>query len=86
MRTTVTLDDDVVAALHTAMRERGISFKEALNAAVRSGLCAASPPSRPFRQRTHDLGISPDFDIPKTNRILADWEDEERIRKYGLGR
>jgi hypothetical protein len=29
VRTTVTLDDDVVAALQTAMRERGISFKEA---------------------------------------------------------
>ena len=50
MRTTVTLDDDdVVAALRNAMRERGVSFKEALNSAIRSGLSAANPSARPYR-------------------------------------
>ena len=38
MRTTVTLDDDVVAALRASARERRTSFKEALNTAVRAGL------------------------------------------------
>lgn len=86
MRTTVTLDDDVAAALQTAMRERGVSFKEALNHAVRSGLSDANPPSRPYRLKPRSLGIRPDFDIDKANRILADWEDEELIRKYELGK
>lgn len=86
MRTTVTLDDDVAAALQAAMRERGISFKEALNQAVRSGLSAANPPSRPYRLKPRALGIRPDFDIDKANRVLADWEDEELIRKYELGK
>lgn len=37
MRTTVTLDDDTVALIHRRMRERGESFKTALNAAIRKG-------------------------------------------------
>ena len=35
---TVTLDPDVAAKLQQVTRERGISFKTALNEAVRSGL------------------------------------------------
>ena len=42
MRTTVTLDPDVERVLQTAMRERGISFKQALNDAVRAGLMRES--------------------------------------------
>ena len=38
MRTTVTLDPDVERLVRSAMRERGISFKEALNQAARKGL------------------------------------------------
>lgn len=38
MRTTVTLDPDTFALLQRSMDERGISFKEALNRAVRDGL------------------------------------------------
>ena len=37
MRTTVTLDPDVEALLRRAMRERGASFKQVLNDAVRDG-------------------------------------------------
>src|SRR5664279_3623822 len=48
MRTTVTLDPDVVAALRAGMRQRGVSFKEALNSAVRAGL--AAPRSAVFAQ------------------------------------
>ncbi len=86
MRTTVTLDDDVVAALRAAMRERGVSFKEALNTAARAGLSDANPPSRPYRVKPVSLGISPDIDISKINRLMADWEDEEIIRKLELGK
>ena len=38
MRTTVTLDPDVERLIRDAMRERAISFKEALNEAARIGL------------------------------------------------
>ena len=86
MRTTVTLDDDVVAALHTAMRERDMSFKEALNFAVRAGLVAANPPARPYRVTPFTAEIQPGVDVAKVNRLLADWEDEELLRKIELGK
>lgn len=55
VRTTVSLADDVTAAIEKLRRERGIGLSEAVNELVRSGLTAQ--PRRPqFRQRTHDLG------------------------------
>ena len=38
MRTTVTLDPDTRILVERAMRERGLSFKEAVNEAIRAGL------------------------------------------------
>ncbi len=38
MRTTVTLDDDLAKRLERARRERNLTFKQALNEALRAGL------------------------------------------------
>lgn len=86
MRTTVTLDDDVVAALHAVMRERGLSFKEALNSAVRCGLAAANPAARPYHVTPFTAQINPGVNVARINRLLADWEDEEILRKLELGK
>jgi hypothetical protein len=56
MRTTITLDRDVAAAVRRLRRERGIGLSEAVNALIRSGLQARQPASR-FEQRTRDLGL-----------------------------
>lgn len=45
MRTTVTLDPDTEAMLRRAIAERGVSFKQVLNDAIREGL-APRPPSK----------------------------------------
>jgi hypothetical protein len=45
MRTTVTLDPDTRLLVERAMRERGLSFKEAVNEAIRAGLGGSAPPS-----------------------------------------
>lgn len=55
MRTTVTLDKDVAAAVERLRRERGLGLSEALNELARAGL-ATKMPKRPFRQKTHPLG------------------------------
>lgn len=60
MRTTVTLDDDVAAAVDRLRRERGVGLSEALNELARSGLRAPAP-GVPFRQRTVDLGVGIDI-------------------------
>ncbi|WP_334141467.1 ribbon-helix-helix protein, CopG family [Rhabdothermincola sp.] len=56
MRTTVTLDEDVVKALEALRRERGLGTSAALNELVRRGLAATEPPRARFRQRTSSMG------------------------------
>ena len=60
MRTTITLADDVAAAVEKIRRERGVGLSEAVNDLVRTGLTAERN-ARPFRQRAHDLGTGIDF-------------------------
>ncbi len=84
MRTTVTLDDDVVAALQAVMRERGISFKEALNDLVRAGLGVAQAPAQPYRLVPARLGVRPGINLDKANQLAGDLEDAELVRKYEL--
>lgn len=79
MRTTVTLDPDVVAQVKTYMREKGISFKEAVNNAIRSGLSGGRRNSKPFRQKTYNMGI-PAVPLRKAMQLAADLEDEEILR------
>jgi metal-responsive CopG/Arc/MetJ family transcriptional regulator len=59
MRTTVTLDDDVAAAVTRLRRERGVGVSEALNELVRDGL-AVKPPRQPYRHRTARLALTLD--------------------------
>ncbi len=83
MRTTVTLDPDTEASLRRLMRERGLSFKEALNQAVRlgSGLALRGGPKRPFRQKTFRMGAHPEFRWDKALQMASAIEDEELTRK-----
>jgi hypothetical protein len=62
MRTTLTLADDVVAAVERLRRERSIGMSEAVNELVRAGLAQQDRPMRPFRQKSHDLGRGVDLD------------------------
>jgi hypothetical protein len=85
MRTTVTLDPDVEAKLKATMRERGVSFKVALNEAVRAGLGPA-PAARRYRMPTGKLGVRPGVNLDKALRLAGELEDEEIIRKLELGK
>lgn len=51
MRTTITLDDDVAAAIELLRRERHIGVSTAVNELVRRGLAVGRPSSQ-FVQRT----------------------------------
>jgi len=84
MRTTVTLDPDVAAKLRATTRKRGVSFKAALNDAVRAGLAATNPPGKPFTVRAQPLGIRPGFDVDRALHIAAEMEDAEILRKLDL--
>ncbi|MGV0838348.1 antitoxin [Mycolicibacterium thermoresistibile] len=79
MRTTVTLDDDTLALVRRRMRERGVSFKTALNDAIRDGALGRPRPT-PFTTRTADLGV-PTVNLDRALQLAADLEDEELLRK-----
>jgi hypothetical protein len=66
------------------MKERGISFKEALNSAVRAGLMQSQPRRRSFVQKSFSLGSEQSFRWDKALEIAAAIEDEELIRKLSL--
>jgi hypothetical protein len=86
VRTTVTLDPDVEALLRKAMRERGISFKEALNQAIRASLTAGlARRPRKFRQKTYPMGPV-EVSLDKALSLAAAMEDEETARKLSLGK
>jgi hypothetical protein len=85
MRTTVTLDPDVERMLRTAVRERGVPFKEALNQAIRAGLSkGAKRRKRRFAQRTFALGPEQNFRWEKAPAAADAIEDEELARKLSL--
>jgi hypothetical protein len=84
VRTTVTLDPDVEARLRSLMRQRGLSFKQALNETLRRALSAKASPSRRFTQKTYSLGAEPLFPWDKALAAAAAIEDEELARKISL--
>ncbi len=85
MRTTVTLDPDVERLLRQSMKEKDISFKQALNDAIRSGICGQKRRgSRPFVQRTFHMGAEQLFRWDKLLATGEAMEDEELVRKLAL--
>ena len=85
MRTTVTLDPEVEALLRKAMRERGISFKEALNGAIRAGLVLGTGRApRKYRLKTYRMGFRPEVSLDKALLLAQTMEDEEVARKLSL--
>lgn len=86
MRTTVTLDDDLAARLKQNARERGVSFKVALNQALRRGLAARGRGATRYRTPSRDLGLRPGVDLDKALRLAAELEDRELARELELRR
>ncbi|HUR47997.1 MAG TPA: hypothetical protein VMY88_00505 [Acidimicrobiales bacterium] len=83
MRTTITLDADAEQIVRRRMRERGMTFKEAVNDAIRSGV-AASAERQPFRTETAAMGESR-VNLDRALQIAADLEDDDLVRKARSG-
>lgn len=79
----MTLEPDVEALVRQAMQERGLSFKQALNDAVRAGLASSEP--RSYRLKPAHLG-RPEVPLTKALQVAADLEDDEIARKLALGK
>jgi hypothetical protein len=87
MRTTLTIDDQLAAALKKRAFETGRSFKEVVNEALRVGLDAenALPRPRPYRIKPVSMGQPlPGVDLDKASGLAGEREDEEYARKMEL--
>lgn len=67
MRTTVTLEADVAAAVENVRREKGVGLSEAVNTLIRSGI-ASPTPRRQWTPRTADLGMK--IDVSNIAEVL----------------
>lgn len=83
MRTTVTLDPDTEQIVRRRMRERNMSFKEAINDAIRS-LAVGEAGRVPFRTETASMGEST-VNLDRALQVAADLEDDDLLRKMRSG-
>jgi hypothetical protein len=80
MRTTLTLDPDVAAALERVRDARGLGLKEAVNEAMRRGLAQLDErpsPMPPFRTRAVNLGPCLLGNVDDVSEALALAEGED---------
>lgn len=84
VRTTVTLDPDTREILRQRMLQTGVSFKRALNDAIRQSGNASARPAEPFQTPTFSMG-EPLVDLDRAGALAADIEDEALIQKMSRG-
>ena len=80
MRTTLTLDDQLVRQLKEIARLRDESFKTVVNAVIRRGLRQADKPSQrppPFEVRPKSCGFRTGIDLRKLNQLVDALEIED---------
>ncbi|MFQ5928525.1 MAG: hypothetical protein ACE5MK_02425 [Acidobacteriota bacterium] len=76
IRTTLTLDDDVIAKLKAEMRRTGRSFKETVNEYLRIGLSTPRKrkASKPFSVRARNLNARPGLSYDSIGELLEQVE------------
>lgn len=84
MRTTVTLEPDVEALVKKLMDERGVSFKAAINEAIRLGLTDDAGQRPRFETQSRSMGRREGVDLTKALQLAGELEDEEILRKMSL--
>lgn len=86
MRTTLTIDDDLVQEMKQRAHEMGSPFKDVVNQALRAGLKDMDRPkkARPYRCRAYALGYPPMADLDRALDLAERIENEEIARKLAL--
>lgn len=74
MRTTLTLDADIVSRIKKIASKGGRSFTSVLNEVARRGLetPASAPQLAPFRVEPHATGLRAGVDARKLNQLVDD--------------
>lgn len=80
MRTTMTLEEDVLLKLKDEMGRTGFGFKETVNRVLRDGLALRSrPPRRPFVVQPRRLGLRPGVNVDNVAELLEQLDGPEHL-------
>ena len=79
MRTTITLDEDVLDNARILKEKLGIPFKAVINKALRIGLVKVEQPAkqRSYRTKPHEMGLRKGYDLDNIQELLAQAEGED---------
>ena len=84
IRSRVTLDPDVERLLKEEMRRSGITFRQAVNQAIRRALAGSvATRPRPFKIRPKRLSLRPGLDPAMLQHLEEDLEIESFLQKTG---
>ena len=88
MRTTLTIDDPVIAILRQTAAESGKSFKQVINETLRAGLDRrTAEPATPYHLTPATLGQArPGIDLDKALDLVGEFEDQAITNDLEAGR
>ena len=78
MRTTLTIDDDVLDRARSLARKISAPLRGVINDALRAGLDAVEKPAlvRPYRTSPSRMGLKPGKNVDNVQELLAQIEEE----------
>ncbi len=85
MRTTLTVDDDIVAELRRISGSTRRGFKSVVNELLRRGLAASERPLESpgdFVVKAKSCGFLPGIDPLKLNQVSDEFETETFVKKH----
>jgi hypothetical protein len=79
MRTTLTIDDDVLERARALAAKLQAPFKTIINEALRSGLDHVERPAeqKPYRTKPHAMGLKPGHSLDNIQELLSQIEGED---------
>jgi hypothetical protein len=78
MRTTISIDDDVLDRARALSAKLRTPFKTVINEALRAGLEHVERPSerRPYKTKPHAMGLKPGRNLDNIQELLSQIEGE----------
>lgn len=86
MRTTLTIDDDLMARLQDEAHRRRLPFRQVVNAALRRALTGTPDKKKAPVLRTYASKLRPGFDPGGFNQLADELDDEALAKRLGGAR
>jgi hypothetical protein len=79
MRTTLSIDDDVIERARAVAKKKRTPFRAVVNEALRAGLDQVEKParSRPYKTEPHPMGLQSGRNLDNIQELLSQIEGED---------